>query len=279
MQHDDSPGAVTARSAVVKCNGLECYEVEYTSHGWMPLHHHETTSLAFILNGWVTHDCRQETHLLQPCTLAFLPAGELHADRFHSGVRTFQMELASPWLERFRQIAALPDTPSCYHNSLPAWIAMRLRREFQRRDSLTPLILEGLVLELFVEMIRGSTDCAEIPLPRWLRQTRDLLHARFLESLSLETIATSVGVHPSHLTRAFRQHYRCTIGEYVRRLRVEYACHLLSTSEMSPSQIAHAAGFSDQSHFSRTFKSIMGMTPVRFQKDFGQDVLRQEKMR
>jgi len=98
------------------------------------------------------------------------------------------MELASPWLERFRQIAALPDIPSYYHNSLPVWIAMRLRREFQRRDDLTPLILEGLMLELFAEMIRGATDRAEIPLPRWLRQTRDLLQARFLESLCLSLV-------------------------------------------------------------------------------------------
>jgi AraC family transcriptional regulator len=65
---------------------------------------------------------------------------------------------------------------------------------------------------------------------------------------------------------SFRQHFHCTVGDYVRRLRVEYAIHLLSTSDMSAAWIAHTVGFADQSHFCRTFKRLTGMTPLQFQK-------------
>jgi len=75
-------------------------------------------------------------------------------------------------------------------------------------------------------------------------------------------VAAAVGVHPAHLMRSFRQHYRATIGGYVRKLRVDYACHLLSTSNASPAQVAYAVGFADQSHLHRTFKDFMGMTPT-----------------
>jgi AraC family transcriptional regulator len=141
---------------------------------------------------------------------------------------------------------------------------MRLYREFQQRDSVTSLMLEGLVLELIATMSRYKTSDAQRRLPRWLRQARDLLHDRFSESLSIDEIATAVSVHPSHLMDGFRQHYGCTPGDYIRRLRVEYATHLLCASDMSASQIAFAAGFSDQSHFCRTFKAFTRMTPTEF---------------
>jgi len=75
-----------------------------------------------------------------------------------------------------------------------------------------------------------------------------------------------VGIHPVHLAREFRRHYQCTIGEYVRRLKVEYACLQISVSEASLHQIALAAGFFDQSHFARTFKQIMGVTPGNYRR-------------
>ncbi len=38
------------------------------------------------------------------------------------------------------------------------------------------------------------------------------------------------GVHPVHLSREFRKHYRMTIGDYIRKRRIEHASELLSNS-------------------------------------------------
>jgi len=54
------------------------------------------------------------------------------------------------------------------------------------------------------------------------------------------------------------------VGDYVRRLRVDYAAYQLSQTDDPLSEIAAAAGFADQSHFSRTFSGIMGSTPSRY---------------
>jgi AraC family transcriptional regulator len=142
-------------------------------------------------------------------------------------------------------------------------------REFQRRDDLTVLTLEGMLLELLAEMARDTVSLVGKEAPHWLRQATDFLHAHFTQSLTTEMIASAVGVHPAHLMRSFRQRYHCTIGEYVRRLRVEYACHLLATSHSSLGQIAFEAGFADQSHFNHTFKGYMGISPKEFQRISG----------
>ena len=92
----------------------------------------------------------------------------------------------------------------------------------------------------------------------------EIVETRFLEPLSLAEIASAVGVHHVHLSREFRRHNNYTVGELIRRRRVEHACHLLAHSHMSLAEIALTCGFSDQSHFSLMFKRHMGMTPSKF---------------
>ena len=102
--------------------------------------------------------------------------------------------------------------------------------------------------------------------PRWLQQAKDLLHARFNENLTLAHIAQNVGVHPVHLAQTFHKTYHCTIGDYMRKLRIEYACHELATSAKPIVDIAMETGFCDQSHFTRTFKRAIGAAPSQYRE-------------
>jgi AraC family transcriptional regulator len=73
-------------------------------------------------------------------------------------------------------------------------------------------------------------------------------------------------VHPVHLAQTFHKTYRCTVGDYVRKLRIEYACRELATSTKPIVDIALAAGFCDQSHFTRTFKRAIGAAPFQYRE-------------
>src|SRR5437667_238344 len=73
-----------------------------------------------------------------------------------------------------------------------------------------------------------------------------------------------IGVHPAHLARAFRARYGETLGEYVRRLRLEWAAGEMIATDKPLTFLAVEAGFCDQSHFTRAFKRQFGITPARF---------------
>jgi AraC family transcriptional regulator len=73
-------------------------------------------------------------------------------------------------------------------------------------------------------------------------------------------------VHPVHLAQTFHKTYQCTVGDYVRKLRIEYACHELAASAKPIVDIALAAGFCDQSHFTRTFKRSIGAAPSQYRE-------------
>lgn len=232
----------------------------------MPPHEHPEAHLVMALEGAVENGWRKQTVVADASAVCFIPAGEVHTTRFREGLELFVVTLPVSWTERIRPLCPSVESPQIYPNGVPTWQALRLYQEFQRVDSATPLLVEGILLELFGQMAREATGSPESRSPRWLGTVRDFLHAHYSENLSLDQVAAVAGVHPAHLTRTFRQYFHCTPGDYMRRLRIHHACRLLAISELPLVQIALEVGFANQSHFSRVFKEEMGMTPAAYRK-------------
>jgi AraC family transcriptional regulator len=198
--------------------------------------------------------------------LVFHPAGAWHANRWPGrGGRCFHAEIACERLELLSDHARLADETVDLRNGPASRLASQLYLEYRRRDDATPLAMEGLTLEILAEVSRGNTRAVERHIPHWLLQARDLLHDRFTTNVSIDEVAAAVNIHPGHLTRVFRQHFGCSLGGYLRRLRIEFASHHLATSDRPLKLVAVDSGFADQSHFSKLFKRHTGMTPVQFQ--------------
>jgi AraC family transcriptional regulator len=100
--------------------------------------------------------------------------------------------------------------------------------------------------------------------PKWVRLVTDILNDRWDENISLDELAKLVEVHPVTISKFFPKYYRCTLGEYIRKLRIEKATTLIRKSQLSLTDIAHQCGFFDQSHFIRVFKQATGFLPSRY---------------
>jgi AraC family transcriptional regulator len=100
--------------------------------------------------------------------------------------------------------------------------------------------------------------------PAWMPTVLEALRAGFASNPSIDEIAARARVHPVHLCRSFRKHHGMTVGQYLRRLKVEHARTLLAQGELRLSEIAVRCGFCDQSHFSSVFKRLAGVTPGDF---------------
>ena len=95
-------------------------------------------------------------------------------------------------------------------------------------------------------------------------RARRIIENEFASPLSLARIAAEAGVHPVHLARQFRAAHGCTVGEYIRMIRVAFARNQLTASDQPIAHIAIDAGFADQSHLSKAFKRITGETPAAY---------------
>jgi len=234
----------------------------------LPKHSHEQAYFCFTLGGNYTEIYGKHARLCRRSTLVFHPVGETHSDHFHTTARCFDIQMSAGWLKRVQQHSRTINAPADFYGGRLAHLAAQLYRESHELDDFSSLVVEGLTLEILVEASRRFARESKRTPPRWLEQAREIVHEQFDSRLTLVALAESVGVHPVHLAREFRKLYRCTIGEYVRQRRVEFACHQISTSDASFSDIALAAGFFDQSHFARTFKARTGMTPNQYRQSF-----------
>ena len=244
-------------------------ETGYTAGQELPKHSHALSYLCMTVRGRYSETSERTTQQCAPLTLAFHPAGAEHRVYFDTGeARLFNVEVEEQWMKRLREGRMGMDHPVYHRGGTPSWLAFRLYKEYKSMDPLSELMMEGLLLEIMVETSRCSTPEMKLRAPGWLIKARDLLHDSFCENLSLAKIAKSVDVHPVHLAVSFRRHYGSTIGDYVRKLRIDFACSRLVETDHSLIEIAMAAGFCDQSHFSRTFKQIIGVSPSEYRLAF-----------
>ena len=251
-----------------KVSAFNLVETVYTPGQRLPKHWHERSGFILVLEGTFTETYGSRTRTCAPSCAIFRPSEEIHANHFDAaGGRCFNIQFDFAWLERLREGAKILNDSADFYGGPVFHLGMKLYREFQFMDNLSPLVIEGLALEMMAEATRCRLPADELRAPAWLKRARDIIHADFTENLTLAAIARSVGRHPVYLSRTFRRLYGLTVGEYIRRLRISYVCRRMLMERDAPlSQIASDAGFYDQSHFSRTFKYYTRLTPAEYRQ-------------
>jgi AraC family transcriptional regulator len=147
-------------------------------------------------------------------------------------------------------------------------LTTRLYREFYEMDEFSALTVEGLMLEIIAEFLRNAVKSSTNSIPKWLLLARDFINEEFHNELTIEIIAKTVEVHPTHLAREFRRYFQTTIGDFIRQRRIEFACRMIVNSNMPLSEISLEAGFYDQSHFTRIFRKATNLTPAAYRSLF-----------
>ena len=110
----------------------------------------------------------------------------------------------------------------------------------------------------------------------WIEGLREKICSDPFDDWSLHRCSALVGRHPNHIARAFRQRYGETLGKFFRRNRLEGCCQLITVGGVALHELAHLAGFADQSHFTRAYKKAFGVTPAQHAKRL-QDAVRHHK--
>jgi AraC family transcriptional regulator len=247
--------------------GILLSEVAHASGRKLPRHTHESAYFGLLLAGSYSEKCTHRAADYDPFTMGFHPAALTHSDEVgRCGSRMFCVELRDSYLSRTRPFLTAPQFVPDLCASEVTWLGLRLYRSFAE-ETLGGLELEELCGDM-LERVSVSHLRQEKSRPRWLNHALELLYESFRESLTLEEIASQVGVHPIHLSRVFRKHYGCTMAEFMNRLRVQFVCRELSRDWTDLAIVASDAGFADQSHLGRIFKSCTGQTPGKFRSLF-----------
>lgn len=231
--------------------------------GDRPLHYHERACLSVMLGGSFTEHIGGRVIECTGAGVLLKPPGEPHRDEFSGSVQVI-VEPSDDAALSLGESGTLFHGIAYRRSMIAAAIAGRIAREVQGYDPFTHLAVEGLTLELLACVLRaGRGPIPSMRAPAWLARVRD----RIDESLTLPALAdlaADVQVHPAYLARMFRRCYGLSIGQYARKVRLDWvARHLVETAEPLAA-IAFRAGFADQSHLARMFRSRWGVTPRQY---------------
>ena len=252
----------------VAARGFAFKEVADRADGEVPRHTHEDAHFLLIVRGSYLTTAGGVDPLCASPTLIFNPAGTTHRDRFRTrGGLFFAVSVGRDSLGLLAGLPRAIERPTGFRGGEPMRLALAMYKEARAPDALSPVLLEGMALELLGSAARLGAGAGPTP-PRWLRRARELVHDLRGETSTVGAVAEAVGVHPVYLARAFRKHYGVAVGEYARRLRVESARRQLAATDLPLSAIAAAVGFYDQSHFSRAFKRATGVSPAEYRRLF-----------
>lgn len=247
--------------------GFELAETSYTGGQQVDRHVHDRPLVVLVVSGVMREMVAGDSDDCRPGTALFHPAGEPHAHRFgKQGSRCLVLQLSRSWAERLGVDAELlPDRPARGLDETVTGAGRLLHREFRRGDGAQEVTLDGLALTL-LGALAGREASSRERRPGFLQPVVDRLHDDVASDVDLSALAEIAGVSPEHLARTFRREKGCTVGEYVRRLRVDRARRALADGDVSLSRLALRLGFYDQSHFTRTFKAHVGCPPGEYRR-------------
>lgn len=194
----------------------------------------------------------------------------------HGGIDFGQVFLPDALLDRAAEAENIPaivgrlrdDLSFVPEKTLQTLTAHYLRRAFDPFIPATSLEMEGralLLVDWLLRLHQPPQSAVASPTgglsPRHLRQTCDFIIEHLADDICLDDLAELTGLTAKHFSRAFKQSTGFPPHQYLVVQRIEAAKRYLISGNTSLANVALACGFADQSHFTATFRRIVGVPP------------------
>lgn len=255
-------------------SNLELLRATYVTHAFVP-HTHEGYAIGVVERGAESFDYRGGYHTAPAGHIVLINPGEPHTG--HAATKAgWAYRMLYPEAALLQgaasQLAGRPQHTPFFPNPVirdDALARSILNLHITSEESLSALERESHFLWAFTQLIARHADSRPVfkPLPderQGVTLARDYLDSHYAEDVSLAGLSRLVNLSPFHLLRTFRNIVGLTPHAYVTQVRVAQAKRLLLVGGLPLTQVALDTGFGDQSHFTKRFKQIVGVTPGQY---------------
>jgi AraC-like DNA-binding protein len=251
-------------------NGAELFRGSYRKYEFAH-HFHSVPAIGVVESGSMTCYCRGETHVLPPGTVLLFNPGEVHAPGpAHSNGWRFRVF----FFENDQFVARSTDVAQNVLRFSKPFVEDRrlasslLRLHCKLGTHGTALDIESSILEIFTQLAQKHA-CLPAHIHRLgiektkMKKVKEYLDVYYRQDITLGNLAAIAQLSPYHMLRTFRSSIGLTPHAYLIQIRIEEGKRLLRMGN-SISDVSASTGFVDQSHFTRHFKRIMGVTPGQY---------------
>jgi len=163
-----------------------------------------------------------------------------------------------------------------FDDTIMANLGISLRAAFRLPDQANPMFLDHLLMaaathlaSAYGELRPGSRTRRGGLAPWQVRRATEFLRANLGADVDVAEIAQDCGLSTSHFRRAFRETLELAPHQWILKARVDAAKDKLLDPRLSLDEVARGCGFADQSHFTRVFSRLCGISPGRWRRERG----------
>lgn len=243
--------------------GIAVVETEYKSKVYEGWHSHNNAHITLFLKGGTAEKRKNSSSLVRPGSLLFYHSDELHLNQdtlFPS--KNINIEIEEDTLKELQITEAIIEK-SVKNTTLTKFLILKIFKECQIADTFS----SDTINMLFAQLSNSTTHLEKFEKsPFWIKNLKELLNDCWNENPNLQDLAKILNLNPITISKHFPKYFGCTLGEYMRRIKINHSLSLIQSSETTLTEISFQCGFADQSHFIRTFKNQTGFLPKQFQK-------------
>lgn len=243
------------------------------------LHWHDFHKLVCVTSGSGVHVLNGVRHEITPGITFLLAPSDFHAwlpkgDGCVLYNIDFLPRVLAPYLQSALYDAAVRQAPLVVRDMAdlePIMQAMVTEcGRLGRPDA--QLAMVCLLQYLLVEFIRRADVTESLGsktasgMHEGVRWALTYMEQHYRDPLTLKDVAAEARLSPSYFSQLFHEFVGVTFQEHLQMLRSAFAGSLLRATDMSVTDICHASGFSDLSHFERAFKGRFGMSPSAWRR-------------
>jgi YesN/AraC family two-component response regulator len=175
-------------------------------------------------------------------------------------------------LQRLKNVAIILNTllrMAARNSHVPAIMIHRISEKFaydivKANQVETLQQLEDRMIEEYCDLVISNS------LSKYTYMTQQVIeyiHSFYNQPINKEELAAKLSIHPSHLSRKFKEETKMTLTAYQQMLRINQAKHLLKTENLTVEEIAWTIGYEDPSYFARVFKKETGRSPSQYRDE------------
>lgn len=255
-------------------------ERELVKREFETVHWHDFHKLVYLAGGSGTHVMNGVPFAVKPGVAFLLTPSDFHAWRPSAEGCAVYNILFSPRVLSEYLGGVLFDASAPARGALVArgldpiqTVLDTMVRETDRIGPDARLSLECLLQHVLVEFVRradvdeSAGSCQGSAIHEGVRVGLSYMEQHYRDPLTLGLVAANAHMSPNYFSQLFHEYVGVTFQEHLSVLRSRFAQSLLRATEMSVTDVCHAAGFRTLSHFERTFKAHYGTPPSAWRRD------------
>ena len=279
------------RSQIIQYNNplFQCYAVNpffpkdksfYVTEHW-----HEDLEYLYVIDGELEYTVNGEKNILHAGEGILINSKRIHSNRsvpgshcaYYCAITHPSLMCPSKYIEQ-TYVNPIIDSHSFDYILLREddWtsaIIEEMKRLFNYQDAKT---VELEILEASVRICKTIYKNMHLAKPNveapslnvgTFRDMMFFIQDHYMEKISLDDIANSGNVGKTLCAKLFKKYVAKTPGEYLIHYRIQKSIEMLTETNMSTTEISYATGFSSASHYTKTFREVMGCTPLKFRNE------------